>query len=61
MSFLGDLGASAPVYVTRKTAGGVVAHYSLSIWMSLLAMCLVWLNIVVWGVIGLVEAVRFFS
>jgi uncharacterized protein (DUF983 family) len=48
------LNASIPVYVTRKTASGETGSLSLSIWMGLVAMLLVWLNVVVWSVIGLV-------
>lgn len=56
----GNLNASAPIYVTRKNADGIIATYSLSIWMTLLALMIVWTNIVVWGGIGLYEAVRVF-
>ena len=48
---------SAPVYVTRENADGLTASYSMSFWMTLLAMFVVWANVVVWGVIGLVYAV----
>jgi hypothetical protein len=50
-----DLLRAAPVYVTRKTADGFIAHYSLSMGMSLLAMMLIWANIVGWSLYGLYE------
>lgn len=55
---LRDFGVSAPVYVTNPTAGKFIAHYSMPLWMSLLAMFLAWMNAVVWGVIGLYVAVK---
>lgn len=47
-----------PVYVTRKTADGDTGSLSLSIWMPLFAVLLLWLNVMVWGIVGLVVAVR---
>lgn len=55
---LEGLGMSLPVYVTRKTAHGETYQYSLSLWMTLLAIFLLWLNVVVWGAVGLIAAVR---
>lgn len=49
-----------PVYVTRKTAHGETAEYEMSLWMTMLAGFMVWLNIVVWGVVGLRKAVKAF-
>lgn len=49
---------SAPIYVTRKTAHGDTGSYEITLWMSLLAVLLVWLNVVVWAVIGLIAAAR---
>lgn len=54
----GDMAASIPVYVTRKTADGKTGSLSLSIWTALLVLLLVWLNAVIWGCIGIYEAVR---
>jgi len=48
---------SLPIYVTRKDADGETGTYSLSGWAVLLAMLLIWLNIVVWGFLGLYFAV----
>jgi len=53
-----SLQSSIPVYVTRKDADGNTGTYSYSIWMTLLAGFVVWLNVVVWGAVGLVTAVR---
>ena len=47
------LGVSLPIYVTRETAHGETAEYSLSLWMTLLAGLLVWLNVVLWGGYGI--------
>lgn len=49
---------SMPIYVTRKDAGGETGTLSLSIWMPLVAMLLIWVNVIVWGVVGLVVAVE---
>lgn len=50
---------SMPVYVTRPHGrDGKTVSYSMSLWMSLLAMLLLWLNVVVWGVVGVYAAVR---
>lgn len=49
---------SAPIYVTRKTASGETMQYDMSLWMSLVAILLVWVNVMVWGVVGLIVAVR---
>ncbi len=57
----GDLSEPVPVYVTRKSASGETGTFTLSIWMPLLALFLVWFNVVAWSVIGLVEAVRYFT
>lgn len=43
---------------TRATASGETAEWSCSVWMTLLAGLLIWLNVIVWGVIGLVTAAR---
>lgn len=54
------LGTAMPVYVTRQTADGLIAQYSLSLWMTLLAVFLLWANVVAWGIVGLIYAVRVF-
>lgn len=53
----GDMAEATPVYVTRQTASGLTGALSLSIWMQLLVIFLVWFNIVGWGIYGLVELV----
>jgi hypothetical protein len=46
-----------PFYVTRPS-NGIVGEYSMEAWRALLIIWVVWLNIVVWGAVGLVVAVR---
>ena len=53
---MGDLNKNMPVYVTRETADGLTGSLSMSIWMALLAMLLIWVNIIVWGIIGIIMA-----
>lgn len=53
-----SLGTSLPIYVTRKTSSGLIAEYSLSIWMTLLAIMVIWANIVGWGCFGLYVLAR---
>lgn len=52
-----NLGASFPIYVTRKDAGGATMSYSMSLWMSLLAQFIIWFNVVGWGVYGIAELI----
>ena len=47
------LGTNLPVYVTRRSADGYTGTYYLSAWMPLLAILIVWLNVVCWGAYGL--------
>lgn len=54
----GDGNQTSPVYVTRKSASGETGELSLSIWMQLVVLLLLWLNAVIWGAIGVYEAVR---
>jgi hypothetical protein len=56
LKFWNNLGLSLPYYVTRKTADGYTASYSASLWMTLLPQFIVWANVIVWGVIGLIKA-----
>lgn len=49
---------SAPIYVTRKSASGETGSYSMTLWMTLFAFLLVWANVMVWSVVGLVTAAR---
>jgi hypothetical protein len=43
-----------PIYVTRKTGEGQVASYSFEGMITLPAMYLAMLNVIVWGIVGLV-------
>lgn len=52
------LATSAPVYTTRRDADGATASYSLSLWMTLLALLLVWVNVVLWATVGIVYAFK---
>lgn len=56
--FEGDPNISMPIYVTRKTADGDTGSLSMSIWMQLLVLFLLWLNAVIWGCLGIYKAVR---
>lgn len=57
--FARGLNTSLPIYTTRPHGrDGETASYSVSLWMTLLAGLLVWLNVVVWGAVGIYEAVR---
>lgn len=58
MRIWGDLTTAIPVHVTRQTADGYTGSLTLSVWMQLLILLLVWLNAVAWGLIGLYEAAR---
>jgi hypothetical protein len=51
-----SLRSSIPVYVTRRDADGLIASYEMPLWMSLFGLLMVWLNIMVWSLIGLVLA-----
>lgn len=52
------LGQTMPIYVTRKDAHGQTMTYSQTYWMTALAQFVVWFNVVLWAVVGVVEAVR---
>lgn len=52
------LGTPLPIYVTRENANGQIAEFTLSAWMILLAMFIVWANVVLWGAYGLAAVVR---
>ena len=53
-----NLGMSAPVYVTRKSADGFTMTYEMSLWMPIFAMLLIWLNVMIWGIVGLITAFK---
>jgi len=59
MFYARGLNTSLPIYTTRPHGrDGETASYSMSVWMTLLAGVLVWLNVVVWGLLGLYFAAR---
>lgn len=47
-----------PIYVTRENASGEIGTFSMASYITLPAMFLFFVNVIVWGVVGLVEAVR---
>jgi hypothetical protein len=47
-----------PIWVSRKTSDGVIAQFAVSGWLFFLLALLLTLNLLVWSVIGLVEAVQ---
>lgn len=51
---------SIPFYVTRKNAQGEMGTWSINGYVGLAVLVLLWLNLLAWGVIGLVEAGRYF-
>lgn len=51
-------GTKSPIYVTRKAADGTVGYLSMSVWMQLVVLLLAWSNALLWGVVGLVYAVK---
>lgn len=48
-----------PVWTGRPDSSGFIATFTLPLWEFLLLACLVTLNVAVWSVIGLVEAVQY--
>lgn len=50
--------SSIPVWVSRKTADGDIAAFSISGWLWMLGWILILLNFFIWSFIGLFEAVR---
>ncbi len=53
-----ELGTSMPVYTTRKSGDGYTMTYSVPAWNAFGAMLLILANIWVWGVVGLITAVK---
>jgi hypothetical protein len=48
---------SIPIWVSRKTSTGMISSFNVSGWVFVLVGFLVLLNVLVWGFIGLYEAV----
>ena len=46
-----------PVYVTRANADGMIGSFTMSAWMVLLTMLLVWLNVIGWSIYGIVNLI----
>ena len=56
---MSNLNVSLPIYTTRPHGrDGETATYVLSFWMTMLAILVAWLNVIAWGVIGLVTAAK---
>ena len=53
-----DLTYSLPIWVSRKTADGMVSHFSVPLWLFMLIGLVALLNGLLWGGIGIYEAVR---
>lgn len=49
---------SLPIWVSRKTADGLTSSYSVPLWMFMLIGLITMFNLLLWGVIGLYEAVE---
>jgi hypothetical protein len=56
MTFWQKIGYTAPVYVTRENARGEIGAYELNVWLTVAAMFVIYLNIMIWGIIGIVYA-----
>lgn len=55
----GDWTRSVPVWVSRKTASGMVSAFSLPMWFLMAIGMVASLNAIAWGVIGLIEVVQY--
>jgi hypothetical protein len=49
-----------PIYVTRKNANGVSATWTINAFIPLLAMFIVFANIILWGIFGFYEVIHVF-
>ncbi len=47
-----------PIYVTRPDADGMIASYSVPIWLSLAALLMVMANVIAWGAVGRATAAK---
>lgn len=54
----GDMKASIPFYVTRKTAGGETGEFNMPIGQLIYSFLLVYLNVVAWSIFGLITFVK---
>lgn len=55
---LPSFNTNVPVYVTNETAEGLVMTYSTSVYFAFFLFRLILLNMAVWGILGLYEAVK---
>lgn len=58
MTFWEKLSFSLPIYVTRTTAKGETAEYAMNIWFTLSAMFFILTNIWLWGIVGIITAIK---
>lgn len=56
-NILSTLSLSIPIHVTRKTADGTIGHWSVNAWLALVGLLLVTTNIILWGIVGVIQAV----
>ena len=56
---MSDWGKELPIWVSRKNYDGRISQFSVPLWLFMLLGLLVVLNAVGWGVVGLVELVKY--
>lgn len=47
-----------PVYVTRKNANGIIGSFSINGWVAVAALFLWSANAILWGIAGILIAIR---
>lgn len=47
-----------PIWVSRKDANGMISKFSVPLWLFMLIGLIVLLNFLLWGGIGIYEAIR---
>lgn len=50
---------SFPVWVSRKDTNGMIASFTMPLWCALSLFALIVLNVLLWGGIGVYEAVTY--
>lgn len=50
-----------PLYVTRKTADGLIGEWSISPYVGLLIWFIFLINVLLWGGVGIYEALKFIT
>ena len=48
-----------PIWVSREDADGTISEFSVPVWCFMLIGALSLLNVIAWGIIGLVEVVQY--